>query len=192
MVKDREAWCAAVYEITESDMTERLNNSNSKILIKQHNSQAAPVSIRKSRGTACTTTVTQSCCGGGGHESWEHISASGITLWNKLFEIQLISSKTGEEVATTHSLSTRQPGGTREPWGQSGSRRWFDPWSGNWDPTCHGTSKPTSCIQRVPELKREIPCDTAKIPCAAAKTQRSQIRKYFLTLNCNKMLSRPL
>ena len=31
MVKDREAWCAAVQGLTDLDMTERLNKSNNKV-----------------------------------------------------------------------------------------------------------------------------------------------------------------
>ena len=33
MVKDREAWCAAVHGVTESDMTVQLNNSKRRTII---------------------------------------------------------------------------------------------------------------------------------------------------------------
>ena len=57
--------CCNLWDHKESDTIERLNNSNSKILIKQQNSQAAPVSIRKNRRTAL------------------HLHCSSVLLWRR-------------------------------------------------------------------------------------------------------------
>ena len=39
MVRDREAWCPAVHEVTESDVTWQLNNNNTLDLLSKNLSE---------------------------------------------------------------------------------------------------------------------------------------------------------
>ena len=51
MVKNREAWCAAVHGVAESDMTDQLNNSNDRYLMK----------IKQDNGVQLAGVVEEAC-----------------------------------------------------------------------------------------------------------------------------------
>ena len=65
----------------------------------------------------------------------------------------------------------------------------FDPWSGSWDPTCHGATQPTpQLLSTLPPPQALEPAPCRGEPTGTTETSHRQISKYQ---NKNENLTKP-